>query len=557
MNLAEYERAKFELAELLRSIAALVKDPSREHQERLRELFARLAEDRFNLVVVGRFSRGKTSLMNAILGTGRLPVGIVPLTSVITTVTYGSKEQVVIHYHDHGLTSEVPLEALPEYVTQQRNPGNVRRVKTAEVKLPAEILRRGFYFIDTPGLGSPIPENTLTTESFLPEADAMLLVTSYESPLSEEERRVLQAAAASARRAYVVLNKHDTVSSGERAEVLNYAREQLSAWFDQNTPPVFSVSALDGLAAKRSGDTARLAASGLPELETELVRFLLTEKSGEFLLRLCDRIEDWLRELSGVADTAPLVEQIRALSCRIARDRPGAARRGETPTETPGASDSLRKFQPCEVCARMLDATFEFLRRYQYDLSISPQVQRNHAERGGLCALHTWQYALLAAPRDICTGYPALLDRLSAWFHDAASAALAPDSLAAEMRGLIPTNATCDLCRVCAQTEAGAIASIAGRLKQEPDNGLNTLSAVCLPHLRGLIAAVGDTGLAGKLMAREALVLERLSEDMRRYATKHDAVRRFLASEEERNSSQRALLALAGLRNVNMARGND
>ena len=555
MDLREYERVKFELAELLRSMASLIKGQSQEDQERLRELFARLAEDRFNLVVVGRFSRGKTSLMNAILGTDRLPVGIVPLTSVITTVAYGSREQVIVHYQDHGLTSEVPLDTLPEYVTQRHNPGNVRRVKTAEVRLPAEILRRGFYFIDTPGLGSSIPENTRTTETFLPEADALLLVTSYESPLSDEERRILHAA--SARRAYVVLNKHDTVSAEERAEVLNYTREQLSAWLDRGAPRVFSVSAQDGLVAKGARDMPRLAASGLPELETELVRYLLTEKSSEFLLRLCDRIEDWLRELSRVADTARLVEQIRALSRRIALDQPGAAQRSETPTDDPMATDSLRKFQPCEVCARILDATFEFLRRYQYDLSVSPEVQQGHAQRGGLCALHTWQYAFLAAPRDICTGYPALLDRLSAWFHDAASTALPSDSLSSEMRGLIPTKETCNLCRVCAQAEAEAIASIAGRLKQDPDNVLNSLSAVCIPHLRGLIAVVDDTALTQKLLAREALVLERLSEDMQRYATKHDAVRRFLASEEEKNSSQRALMALAGLRNINMARSGD
>jgi predicted GTPase len=98
MDLREYERAKFELAEILRSLATLCKDRPHEEQGRLRELFARLAEDRFNLVVVGRFSRGKTSLMNAILGTDRLPTGIVPLTSVITTVAYGSKEQVIISY---------------------------------------------------------------------------------------------------------------------------------------------------------------------------------------------------------------------------------------------------------------------------------------------------------------------------------------------------------------------------------------------------------------------------------------------------------------------------
>ena len=89
MDLRDYERVKFELAEILRTVPYEASQTGR-----LREVFSRLAEDRFNLVVVGRFSRGKTSLMNALLGMDRLPTGVVPLTSVITTVGYGSEERV-------------------------------------------------------------------------------------------------------------------------------------------------------------------------------------------------------------------------------------------------------------------------------------------------------------------------------------------------------------------------------------------------------------------------------------------------------------------------------
>lgn len=554
MNLKEYEQVKFELAELLRAVALLTKDRPREDSERLHELFVRLAEDRFNLVVVGRFSRGKTSLMNAILGTDRLPVGIVPLTSVITRVAYGSQEQVIISYHDQHLTSKVPLEALPEYVTQQHNPGNVRRVKTADVRLPAEILRRGFYFIDTPGLGSSIPENTRTTEAFLPEADALLLLTSYESPLSEEELRVLRVASSSARRVYVVLNKQDTVSPDERAEVLSYTREQLNTWFDKDAPQVFSVSARDGLTAKRARDPAGLAASGLQVLEAELVRFLLAEKSSEFLLRLCDRVADLLRELPEAADSTRLMGQVRALSRRMAEGHPSTARRSEPPTDSLVASGSLQELRPCEICAHILDATFEFLRHYQYDLSVSPEVQQRHAEHGGLCGLHTWQYAFLASSHGICTGYPALLERLSKWFREAAVSAPPSDTLSAEIHALLPTNESCILCRVCAQAEGDAIVSTAGRLEKEPESGLNSLSALCISHLRRLVTCVNDTGTIQKLLVREAHILERFAEDMRRYATKRDAIREYLVSDEENRSSRRALTVLVGQRNVNMAR---
>jgi ribosome biogenesis GTPase A len=158
MDLREYERRKFAIAEILRSVSAYVPEAGNELRACIQDLFARLAEDRFNLVIVGRFNRGKTSLMNAILGTDRLPTGIVPLTSVITTVGYGSKERAVLKYDNRILDKEIPIALLSQHITQQNNPGNVQHIKTAEIQVPAEILRRGFYFVDTPGLGSVIVE---------------------------------------------------------------------------------------------------------------------------------------------------------------------------------------------------------------------------------------------------------------------------------------------------------------------------------------------------------------------------------------------------------------
>ena len=257
MDLRDYEQDKFAIAELLRSASLCVPKDRSDCQDHIRELFARLAEDRFNLVVIGRFNRGKTSLMNAILGSDRLPTGIVPLTSVITTVGYGSTERVILHYDKRTLPQEVTLDALPDYITQQGNPGNIQGIGTAEVQLPVEILRRGFYFVDTPGLGSAIEENARTTEAYLPEADAFLLVTSYESPLSEDEIRVLRMVEPSARRIFVVMNKHDTVSEKERGEVLDYVRSQLNTSFTQLVPKIFSISAREGLEAKLSQDSVK------------------------------------------------------------------------------------------------------------------------------------------------------------------------------------------------------------------------------------------------------------------------------------------------------------
>ena len=94
------------------------------------------------------------------------------------------------------------------------------------MQLPAEFLRRGFLFVDTPGLGSAIEENTRTTESYLPEADAYLLVTSFDGPLSEEEMRFFREACCVAAKRLRRLEQARHVSDQERGEAIELCPRQ-------------------------------------------------------------------------------------------------------------------------------------------------------------------------------------------------------------------------------------------------------------------------------------------------------------------------------------------
>jgi hypothetical protein len=76
---------------------------------------------------VGRFSRGKSSLINAIPERDNLPTGIIPLTSVIMSVSYGSVERVMLRFTRSFMDQEVPISELRSYVTQEQNPGNPRQ----------------------------------------------------------------------------------------------------------------------------------------------------------------------------------------------------------------------------------------------------------------------------------------------------------------------------------------------------------------------------------------------------------------------------------------------
>ncbi|CAG9168073.1 GTPase Der [Cupriavidus laharis] len=550
MNLRDYERVKFDLAELLRALAVEAEKSAPGSQDHVRELFARLAEDRFNLVVVGRFSRGKTSLMNAMLGTERLPVGILPLTSVITTVAYGSPERAIVSYQEARRPPlEIALDALAEYVTQQRNPGNAKRIRTAEIRLNAELLRRGFHFIDTPGLGSPVWENTRTTEDFLPEADAFLLVTSYDSPLSAEELRIARMARSAAKRIFVALNKQDVVCEADRHEALRYVQDQLRVEAGMEEPHVLSISARDAMAACLAHDAGGLQASGLPELQAALVRFLVDEKRDEFLLRFCDRIEDAAGELLPATAASRLREQLYALSQRIADEQPAGARRSaiaESEAQPPG---SARAPAPCEVCAHVGKQCFDYLCRFQYELLTDAAVRQRHAEQGGFCDLHTWQYWGLASPRGTCIAYSPLLERLSERLLETVpvSSQTDPDSRPPM------TGRACMLCTVRARAEHHAIDAVVRRLQADPDRTIDTLSAICLSHHRLLLAAIADPALRRRVLSREAALLYRLAEDMRRYATKFDALHRGLASDEETRAAQSAIAVLAGQRNMRMS----
>ncbi len=534
MDLRQFDRLKGVLAEILRGAAM-----GRENEfgrEEVRGLFARLAEDRFNLVVIGRFSRGKTSLMNAMLGTDRLPTGIVPVTSVITTVSYGTEERVVLHYQHTNLFLDIPIFELAEHITERGNPGNVRRIRAAEVQLPAELLRGGFYFVDTPGLGSSILENTRTTEAFLPEADAFVLVTSYEAPLTEEESRILEKIHRLERRVFVIVNKQDCVDDSERAEVLAHLAERLTAIFGGRPRDLYSLSARQALEARRKGDAPALVASGLPAFEAALLDFLLNEKRREFLLGMCSRIAGIVERAGGAE-----VERMRlaALRDEVAAVSPGPVEAEPTVAIPPTVPE-------CEVCVRVADAVFSFLAGYQYRLHGDQQVRAELADRRGLCGPHTWQFEAMAAPREVCTGFVGVVERQADYLRAVARSKPAGKLACVSIAAALPSAEDCAACAMARRAAEQAVTVAASRLRRGGGAALKQLSAVCLQHLPLLVTALDEPALVQVLLLRQADLLERLAEDMRHFALKRDGMQRHLTSKEEAIAGQRGLRVLIG-----------
>ena len=238
----------------------------------------RLAEKRFNLVVLGEFKRGKTTFINSLIGAELLPSAVVPLTSVITVVSYGDKPSARIEFLD-GSVRDVAIEDLQEFVTERGNPGNVRGVRLAAVSYPSAYLRDGLSIVDTPGVGSVHQHNTDTAYSFLPKADAGVFLLTSDPPISAQERAYLRDVLRHVPRLFFLLNKVDRLSQEELNEALQFTRQVLTEELGSVDVQLYAVSARRALQARLNGDHTALETSGLPRFERELARFLREERA--------------------------------------------------------------------------------------------------------------------------------------------------------------------------------------------------------------------------------------------------------------------------------------
>lgn len=235
----------------------------------LRAARARLAEDRFNLVVLGEFKRGKSTLINALLGRAVLPTGVVPLTSVVTALRFCQREHLEVRFLD-GSRQEHPVEVLSEYVTERENPGNRLGVEMAVVGLDHELLRGGLELVDTPGVGSIHGHNTEVARGFLPRVDAALCVLDAGQPLSDGERELFSEAAERVPRLLIVVNKIDHLEAGDQRMALDFITTALRDLLGERELEVFPVSARGGEGVKALAERLRRLAS--QERETLLLR---------------------------------------------------------------------------------------------------------------------------------------------------------------------------------------------------------------------------------------------------------------------------------------------
>ncbi len=249
----------------------------------------RVSEGQFYVACVGQFKRGKSTLLNALVGHSVLPAGVIPVTSVPTIIRYGERLAARVRIRDTGW-KDISVETVDEFVSEEKNPENARGVTGIEIFVPSALLEAGMCLVDTPGLGSVHAGNAATTRAFVPHIDAAIVVIGADPPLSGEELELIIAIASSVRELFFVLNKSDRVSEVEREVAAGFARKVLQPRLGRPIAAILEVSALERLEGKGAlRDWAKLI-DALTDLVTRSGRHLVQEAAARELVRASDQL---------------------------------------------------------------------------------------------------------------------------------------------------------------------------------------------------------------------------------------------------------------------------
>ena len=174
--------------------AKTIGDEQLEQSRRVAAAVRHQLDTMFQLVVLGDFKRGKSTVINDLLGAAIAPVDVAPETCTVNCFEYSNDVTVTAELVDGGKIKLQP-EQLKREVLEPLLGGLQHPVRRLRIGVPAAILN-GLTLVDTPGLGEGSDDLDLAVREYLKEAEAIVYVISALSPLSQSEQEYLQQAVA-------------------------------------------------------------------------------------------------------------------------------------------------------------------------------------------------------------------------------------------------------------------------------------------------------------------------------------------------------------------------
>ena len=177
--------------------------------ERLRAIEERAQNPSAQLILplIGEFSAGKTSLINALTDSKVLEIASLPTTATLYQIIFGAPENKAVALSAEGEEVELQLDALKN--DELKKYPTVTLFDTS-TKVPQDII-----FVDTPGLSSPDPRHREVLTSILPRVDAILLTVDANQAVTRSLIDFVKSMRLAEKPIYLILNKIDTKSSSE------------------------------------------------------------------------------------------------------------------------------------------------------------------------------------------------------------------------------------------------------------------------------------------------------------------------------------------------------
>jgi ribosome biogenesis GTPase A len=284
-------------------LEALLHDPARRSLAPV-QVAERLRNEPFRVLVIGEFSRGKSTFLNALVGEKALPSSVRPTTAVITVIRSGSSRSARVIWRDRSRTPtdvEFPVgqgsKALEQFVTaKNQEPEKIAKV---EITVPMPRLGLPFELVDTPGVNDIDAQREDITYGYLSRADAAILLLDLQQPLSASEKRFLvdRVLGSDLRKLMFVVNKIDQAPPDSLQRALRYIRTQLDTLEQCRDAPLLPVASKLALQGKIEELPEVLAESRFLDFESELARFLQHASGAGRVRTACLRLIRIAREL--------------------------------------------------------------------------------------------------------------------------------------------------------------------------------------------------------------------------------------------------------------------
>jgi len=243
-----------------------------------------------DVAILGQFKAGKSSFVNNLIGRDVLPVGVIPVTTVITRLRFGERERAVISFYD-GTTREIAVGALDEYTSEAKNPSNEKNVETVDIELPSLTDYAGLRLVDTPGLGSVFKAHMEVSANWLPEVGAAILAVSADRPLSENDVQLIRELTQYTPRIILLLTKADLLTPSQQDEVVKFFEDTLKRELNREFPIFLYSTKTDTLKFRQ-------------RLEAELFFKLAVNRDFEFRKILQHKTNSVIRGCLGYLDVA-------------------------------------------------------------------------------------------------------------------------------------------------------------------------------------------------------------------------------------------------------------